>query len=61
MHRKLDIAGADYTIDEPNMCKIPHLSHRNAKIIQESYPQHKDYTVDEIRIILAKKILYDNN
>ena len=61
MHRKLDIAGSDYSIENPNTCKIPHLSHRNMRTIQESSAQHKEYTLDEIRIILAKKILYENN
>jgi hypothetical protein len=61
MYRRLDIAGADYVVDQPDACKIPHLSHRNMMMIQESCPQYKNYTVDEIRIILAKKILHDNN
>lgn len=58
MYRNLEVAGAPYSIIG-NTCKVPHLSHENMQKIKYAYKEYSQYSQDELRILLANKILFN--
>ena len=57
MYRNLDVAGLGYFINETNNCTVIHVSHENVGKIQKTNIEYQEYTQDQIRLIIANKIL----
>ena len=57
MYRNLDVAGLGYFINETNNCTVIHVSHENVGKIQKENIEYQEYTQDQIRLIIANKIL----
>lgn len=57
MYRNLDIAGKEYVANETNNCTVIHVSHESVEKIQTNNFEYQEYTQDQIRLIIANKIL----